>query len=110
MGDNAFTETQPGTRKMETYKNRQYALAMASHLERCANPAGYIKRKKVTVTALLTEYREAIRPHLQTECIAKAESVADATVSAARKWPTLETLRAESLAAMQREFNAQETR
>jgi hypothetical protein len=89
---------------MQDYKTRQYTLAMASHLERTTNPDGYIKRKKVQVTPLLNEYREALRPFLKTECIARAEASADQVVSAAHDWPTLETLRMESIEAMRREF------
>ena len=78
---------------MQDYKTRQYILAMASHLERTTNPDGYIKRKKIQVTPLLNEYRAALRPLLKTECIASAEAKADAIVSAAHEWPTLEQWR-----------------
>lgn len=89
---------------MQAYQIRQWSLSLASHLERTTNPDGYIKRKKVQVTPLLNEYREAIRAHLKTECIASAENKADEAVSAAHNWPTLKTLRAENLARMQREL------
>lgn len=89
---------------METYKTRQFALSIASHLERCANPAGYIKRKKVAVTPLIDEYRAALRGFLKTECIAAAESKADALVSAAHGWKTLQDIRAESLAEMRAQY------
>jgi hypothetical protein len=91
-------------RKMQSFEIRKNTLAIASHLERTTNPDGYIKRKKIQVTPLLNDYREAIRPLLKTECIASAEAKADAIVSAAHEWPTLETLRAESIASMRREF------
>ncbi len=87
---------------MHTYQTRQWSLALASHLERSNNPDGYIKRKKIVVTELVTDYRVALRPFLKYECLAKAESSADKVVSAAHNWPTLQTLRAESLAALQR--------
>lgn len=78
---------------MQTFETRKNILALASHLERTSNPDGYIKRKKIQVTPLLDEYRAAIRPLLQTECIASAEAKADAIVSAAHEWPTLEQWR-----------------
>lgn len=90
---------------MSDYKTRQFSLSLASHLERCANPNGYIKRKKIAMTALIVEYRAALRPLLKTECIASAEAKADRAVSLMKNWPTLETLRAESLARMQREVS-----
>lgn len=89
---------------MQIFQIRQNTLVLASHLERTTNPDGYIKRKKVQVTPLLAEYRAAIRTFLKTECIAKAEASADQIVSAAHNWPTLETLRAESIAAMRRDL------
>lgn len=90
---------------MHTYQTRQWSLSLASHLERTSNPNGYIKRKKIVMTALVTEYREAIRPFLKTDCIASAEAKADQAVSTAHNWPTLQTLRAENLARMQREIS-----
>ena len=89
---------------METYKTRQFALSIASHLERCANPAGYIKRKKVIVTPLIDEYRMALRGFLKTECVAAAERKADEMVSAAHGWTTIEAMRAESLAALREKY------
>lgn len=100
----AITDSKPESAKMETYKTRQFALSIASHLERCANPAGYIKRKKVTVTPLIDEYRAALRGFLKTECVAAAEHKADEVVSAAHGWPTIAALRAESLEAMRRQY------
>lgn len=91
---------------MDAYKTRQWSLSLASHLERTSNPEGYIKRKKIVMTALVTEYREAIRPLLKVECIAAAEHKADEAVSAAHGWPTLATLRQESIEAMRRQLGA----